>query len=233
MSRIKAFLEYLLVFILVILLTPSASDCLADDEEQEGSPESVQADKQVSPAILYNSRLRSYFFKEYRERYYLDRDQLIVSRTSIENWVDLQIAYHTKIIAEKLDALKVSYDLGNQLLLRLEQEPERTDIRREARLFLKAFKEETKSLRVKIGFMASGLDSKPNDTSQNYSVEKNSVGSRMNMVKGELNEAERLIRNYFLEPTHTVDVSDLDENNMMIRLYRVEKILESLEKTEL
>ena len=233
MNRIQAFLKYLLIFMLAILLTPSSRGFSANDDGQAESSESVRTDKQVSTAILNNSRLRSYYFREYRERHFQEGDHPMVSRSFIENWIDLQIIYNTKIISEKLDALKESYEYGNLLLQRLEKEPGRTDIRRETRLFFKDFREKTKSLRGKIDFMVSGLDSKPDDGFRNYSVEKESAGNRMNMVKEELNEAERLIRNYFLEPTHTVDVSDLEENNMMIRLYRIEKILESLEKTEL
>ena len=43
---------------------------------------------------------------------------------------------------------------------------------------------------------------------------------------------KKLIGNYFFKPTHTVDVRDLNKNNMMIRLYRIERILESLEKND-
>ena len=230
MKRTEAFLNYLLI--VAVLLTPCSLDSSANDAEQGESPGSVRTDKHISPAILNNSRLRSYYFREYRERHFQDLDQPMVSRSFIENWIDLQIIYNTKIIAEKLNALKESYEFGNQLLQRLENEPGRTDIRRETKLFFKDFRGKTKSLRGKLNFMISGLDSKPDQAFRNYSVEQDSAGNRMNMVKGELNEAERLIKNYFLEPTHTVDVSDLEENNMMIRLYRIEKILESLEKTE-
>ncbi len=51
------------------------------------------------------------------------------------------------------------------------------------------------------------------------------------MLKVELDEADKLIVNYFFTPAPpTVAVEDLNNNNMMIRLCRIEMILESIEK---
>lgn len=201
---------------------------------QDQQAESVRSGLQVSPLILNNSRLRSYYFREYEVKHFgYQKGAPAMGRNFVENWIDQQIIYNAGIIALKLKSLKDNHELGTNLLKRLEKEPERSDIRLQTKRFLKNFREDTKDLRSKIDFMVSGLDSKPEDDLRNYSVEKESAGHRMNMVKLELNEAEKLIRNYFLEPTHTVEVKDLEENNMMIRLYRIEKILESLEKTDL
>lgn len=202
-------------------------------EAIEQQPDPGTPDTQVAPAILNNSRLRSYYYREYVERHYQDRSRPLISRQFMENWIDKQIIYNTGIIKESLQTLKTEYEVGIQLLERLKKDPQRTDIQRQTKKFFKDFREEAKDLRKKIDFMVSGLDSKPDDDGVSYSVEKDSVEKRMKMVKSELDEAEKLIRNYFLEPTHTIDVRDLAENNMMIRLYRIERILESLEKTDL
>ena len=221
------------LFLLGSFLAPGTLIFPGIQEEKEQQPETGGPDSKISPAILNNSRLRSYYYREYLERHYLDRSRPLVSRQFMENWIDKQIIYNTGIIEERLQNLKTDYDVGIQLLDRLEKEPQRTDIRRQTKQFFKDFREEAKDLRNKIDFMVSGLDSKPDDDGIRYSVEKDSALKRMAMVKSELDEAEKLIRNYFLEPTHTIDARDLVENNMMIRLYRIEKILESLEKTNL
>ena len=226
-------IKLFLITAFLISLAPGTLIFSGIQEEKEEQTETGGPDAQGSPAILNNSRLRSYYYREYVERHYQVRGRMVVSRQFLENWIDKQIIYNTGIIESRLQTLKNDYEIGIKLLQRLEKEPQRTDIRRQTKRFFKDFREEAKDLRNKIDFMVSGLDSKPDDDGINYSVEKDSAGKRMTMVKSELDEAERLIRNYFLEPTHTIDARDLAENNMMIRLYRIEKLLESLEKTDL
>ena len=186
---------------------------------------------EVSPEIINNAKLRNYYFREFMELHYYNRTGMPRDGNFVENWIDLQIVYNTEMIAEMLSGLRTSYGVAYNLLERLEREPERPDIRSQSRRFFKEFREDVDDLRKKIDFMISGLPSKPKEGPINYSVEKGSSKSRMRMVEQELNEAEKLIGNYFFKPTHTVDVRDLNKNNMMIRLYRIEKILESLEKT--
>lgn len=235
MSRKYLSLKSFLIIFLSFLFASGTMVYSRKHPVQDQEADSARSTPQVSPQILNNSRLRSYYFREYEVRNFHSQKQAawVVGRNFVENWIDKQIIYNAGIIADKLENLKDSHELGTHLLKRLEKEPERRDIRLQTKRFLKNFREDTKDLRSKINFMVSGLDSKPENKLQNYSVEKESAGHRMKMVKSELNEAEKLIRNYFLEPTHTVAVRDLEENNMMIRLYRIEKILESLEKTDL
>lgn len=233
MKKLDTAIKVFLIGISLVLLTSGTKGFPLIQDGQDKDPGKVATDEQVSPAILNNSRLRSYYYREYVERHYQGRNRPLVSRNFLENWINKQIIYNTGIISERLETLKIEYAVGMQLLQRLEKEPGRTDIRRQTKRFFKDFREEAKDLRSKIDFMVSGLDSKPDDEKSNYSIEKASVGKRMEQVKSELDEAERLIRNYFLEPTHTIEARDLEENNMMIRLYRIEKIMESLEKTDL
>lgn len=234
MSRKHISVKSCLIIFSLVLFASGTMVYFGKYPGQDQQAESVSSSSLVSPAVLNNSRLRSYYFREYEAMHFgYQEGAPAMGRNYVENWIDQQIIYNAGIIALKLKSLKDNHELGTHLLKRLEKEPERRDIRLQTKRFLKNFREDTKDLRSKIDFMVSGLDSKPEDDMQNYSVEKESAGHRMNMVKSELIEAEKLIRNYFLEPTHTVEVRDLEENNMMIRLYRIEKILESLEKTDL
>jgi len=189
--------------------------------------------EEISPLILNNERLGRYYFREYMERFVYNRDVPRVGRIFLENWIDQQIIYNAQVIAERVDTLKNDHEMGVQLLKRLSKEPDRVDMKLQIKRFFREFRDDVGDLRKKIDFVVSGIDSEPEDRSRGYSTERTSVDERMALVKLELVEAERLIRDYFLNPTHTVEVRDLEDNNMMIRLYRIERIMESLENTSL
>ncbi len=212
------------------VLVPAAAQAGSNPQEQD--EDFAGSDIKISPAILNNQRLRAYFLKEYVERHYYNRSSQMMSRNFVENWIDLQISHNAEVIAERVTLLKNDYEMGSLLLARLEKEPERIDIKLQVTRFFRSFREEARSLRRKLNFLVTGLDSEPEDASRHYSIEKDSVPRRMTMVKAELVEMERLVRDYFFNPTHVVEVRDLEDNNMMIRLFRIEKIMESLEKTE-
>lgn len=195
-------------------------------------PDASEMASKISPGIMNNAKLRAYYYREYMERFAYNRNRLRMDRKFIEHWIDQQIIYNAQVIADKLKLLRNNSAIGAQFLDRMEREPERKDIKDRARSFFGDFRNEVKALRSRIDFVISGLDSKPGEFHESYSMEKTSARYRMDLLKEELGKADRQIRNYFLEPTHTVEVRDLEENNMMIRLYRIEKILESLEKTE-
>lgn len=189
--------------------------------------------EEISPLILNNQRLRRYYYREYMERFVYHRDVPRLAGIFVENWIDQQIVYNAQVIAERVEALKNDHAMGVQMLRRLSLEPERTDMKLQVKRFFSDFRDDVGSLRKKIDFVVSGLDSEPESQGRRYSTERSSVDERMEQVKIELSEAERLIKDYFLDPTHTVEVRDLEDNNMMIRLYRIERIMESLENTRL
>lgn len=233
MSRKRLLTKSFLIISLALLFTAEPVIVSEVRQSQDQQDEVIKSPSSVSPAVMNNSRLRNYFFREYMERHRYNKARPPIPRGFIENWIDRQIIYNSGIIAEKLSSLQEDHEFCILLLKRLEDSPERTDIKLHTRRFFEKFRKDTKKLRSKIDFIVSGLDSEPGDDRINYSIEKDSVQQRMRAAKDELNEAGRLIRNYFLEPTHTVKVEDLAENNMLIRLYRIERIMESLEKTEL
>lgn len=202
-----------------------------DGGEDHGRGQKKAPESLISPQILNNDRLRSHYYKEFRDRYYYSPSPTYFTDLFVDNWVDQQIIHNAETISEEITNLRIRHGMGLELLKRNVREPERSEIKREIRQFFKNFREDTGNLRERIQFIVSGLDSKPENEYQNYSIERDSANHRMELAGKELEEAERLIRNYFLKPTHTVSVSDLNENNMMIRLYRIEKIMESLEKT--
>jgi len=231
----KSLFKILMILVLFIPILKLSSDfssrvegaALNQEQKETSAPEDI------SPLILNNERLRRYYFREYMERFVHNRDVPRVGRIFLENWIDQQIIYNAQVMAERVETLKNDHDMGVQLLKRLSKEPDRVDMKLQVKRFFREFRDDVGDLRKKIDFVVSGLDSEPEDRSRGYSTERTSVDERMALVKQELVEAERLIRGYFLNPTHTVEVRDLEDNNMMIRLYRIERIMESLENTSL
>lgn len=248
-SRIKLLLAEVIRFstlrILLLLFLPISflqadirAGALASDD-QICQCQNGENSLKVSRAVLDNSRLRRYLRDDYlaSSSYYMKiftfksaKLPPNVTWDLVDQWIDEEIIGYSEEVAEKLCNLRKSYPLASVLLEGLEKDPDTEDLRLKARLFFKGFRGEAKALKRKIDFMIPGLPSKPEGEDVKKAVSQKTLMERMILLKAELDEADRLIVNYFFTPTiQTVAAEDLNNNNMLIRLYRIERILESIE----
>ncbi|MEE8460999.1 MAG: hypothetical protein V3S50_02625, partial [Acidobacteriota bacterium] len=94
---------------------------------------------------------------------------------------------------------------------------------------LKTMGDEAEDLRKTLSNVLRGLDSK-SDFKPEIDADSTNPGfqKEIRYIQEQLVKAEQRIRDYFFVPTHTVNLQDLQGQNMMIYLYRVEKMSKKL-----
>ncbi len=222
------------LFLSLLLMSLTSFYGLAQTNERQNKATTLQ----VSRTVLDNSSLRRHFRDEYLANDYFrakisfnSARRQRIAPALLEQLIDEEIIIRSEEIAERLNNLIKSYPIAVALLEGVEKEPDRKDLKQKARLFFRDFRNETKKLRGNIDFMISGLPSKPKNEAIEKSIVRKTPNEKLSLLELELDEAERLIMNYFfIPPVHTVTVNNLNNNNMMIRLYHIEKILASIEK---
>ena len=136
-------------------------------------------------------------------------------------------------VCQKLDALKLHFNTA----LRNRQETlsgasnPRSRLQAQARWkdSMEQMADEAKSLRRTLSYLLRGLKSKSNFKPE---IEANAHNSgfqkEIKFIQEQILKAEQRIKDYFLLPTHTINLEDLQGPNMLIYLYRVEKLSKEL-----
>ena len=89
--------------------------------------------------------------------------------------------------------------------------------------------DEAEDLRKMLSYVLRGLDNKSDFKPQiDADANKSGFQKEIRFIEGQIEKAEQQIKDYLFAPTHTVHLQDLQGQNMMIYLYRVEKISKEL-----
>ena len=94
---------------------------------------------------------------------------------------------------------------------------------------LKTMADEAEDLRKMLSYVLRGLDRK-SDFKPEIEANANNSGfqKEIQFIQEQIIKAEQRIRDYFFVPTHTVNLQDLQGENVMIYLYRVGKMSKAL-----
>ncbi len=89
--------------------------------------------------------------------------------------------------------------------------------------------DEAGDLRKTLSYVLRGLEDK-SDFKPEIDAHLTNPGflKEIQFIQGQIVKAEQRIRDYFFVPTHTVNLQDLQGENVMIYLYRVEKMSKAL-----
>ena len=89
--------------------------------------------------------------------------------------------------------------------------------------------DEAKNLRRSLSYVLRGLDNK-SDFKPEIEADANNLEfqKEIKFMREQIVKAEQRIRDYFFVPTHTVNLQDLQGENVMIYLYRVERMSKAL-----
>ena len=94
---------------------------------------------------------------------------------------------------------------------------------------LKTVAEQSENLPKTLASVLTNMDSK---TDFNPTIDANArelgFENELSYIENNILKAERRIEEYFFQPTHTVNLQDLQEGNMMIDLYRAQKMSEKV-----
>jgi len=151
----------------------------------------------------------------------------------LERQVDRLIDDFLARVSHQLGTLKIHFNTVLRSREEMLSEASNQESRREAQAHwkdsLETMADEAEDLRKILSYVLRGLDKK-SDFKPEIEANANNSGfhKEIQFIQEQLVKAERRIRDYFFVPTHTVNLQDLQGENVMIYLYRVGKMSKAL-----
>jgi len=151
----------------------------------------------------------------------------------LERQVDRLIDDFLARVSHQLGTLKIHFNTVLRSREEMLSKASNQESRREAQAHWKDSLEtmagEAEDLRKILSYVLRGLDKK-SDFKPEIEANANNSGfhKEIQFIQEQLVKAERRIRDYFFVPTHTVNLQDLQGENVMIYLYRVGKMSKAL-----
>ena len=184
-----------------------------------------------------NPLLRNYFLQQHLQNMsYTDvygRRLYRGNMRFLEQSVDRLIDDFLARVSQKLDALKLHFNtaLRNREETLSGASDPRSRLQAQARWkdSMEEVADKSKALRRTLSYVLRGLNSK-SDFKPEIEAHAHISGfqKEIQFIQEQILKAEQRIKDYFLLPTHTINLEDLQGQNMMIYLYRVEKMSKEL-----
>ena len=151
----------------------------------------------------------------------------------LERQVDRLIDDFLTRVSHQLDTLKIHFNTvlrsREEMLSEASSDEGRGEAQARWKDSLKTMADEAEDLRKILSYVLRGLDTK---TDFKPEIDAASTNPRfqkeIRFILKQIVKAEQRIRDYFFVPTHTVNLQDLQGENVMIYLYRVGKMSKAL-----
>lgn len=152
-----------------------------------------------------------------------------VNPAALERSVERLTAHFLTELGKKLKALKSSYQQVSSFRQSLLSEglgpQSRGKLLKDWSKMLDELEDNADDLKDSIRMVMPGVKSKTEFRPEvNTSAENPAFGNEIAFIGSQIEQAERGIRDFFFTPNHTVTVDELAGDNLLIQLYRVEKL---------
>lgn len=197
-----------------------------------GPAKDLTSDQEVNVA-RQNPILRAHFQKQFDRTF--DSFDRGADDPFVERYIDGQIDHYLKNLRVRLLRMRVGYISTKEALDgksgELPQRLPRT-LHRRLKDSLKQLADAANGLRSMIErILSGGLDRNGQVKPRVGRGSRETAFAReLRFLKGEMESAEQRINDYFLNPTFTVDVEELRNQNMLVHLYRVREMANRLRK---
>jgi len=151
----------------------------------------------------------------------------------LEREVDRLIDHFLGRVSHQLGTLKIHFNTVLRSREEMLSKASNQESRREAQIrwkdSLETMADEAEDLRKILSHVLRGLDNK-SDFKPEIEAKANNSGfhKEIQFIQEQIVKVEQRIRDYFFVPTHTVNLQDLQGENVMIYLYRVAKMSNAL-----
>ena len=151
----------------------------------------------------------------------------------LEQQVDRLVDDFLARVAHQLGTLKIHFNTvlrsRAETLSKASNDESRRGAQARWKDSLKTMADEAEDLRKILSYVLRGLDKK-SDFKPEIEANANNSGfhKEIRFIQEQIVKAERRIKDYFFVPTHTVNLQDLQGENVMIYLYRVGKMSKAL-----
>jgi len=184
-----------------------------------------------------NPTLRNHFFRQHIQMTsYMDVYGNLRYRGNVnmlEREVDRLIDDFLARVSQQLGTLKIHFNTvlrsREEMLSKVSNDESRREAQARWKDSLKRMADEAEDLRKSLSYVLRGLDEK-SDFKPEIDANANNSGfhKEIRFIQDQIVKAERRIMDYFFVPTHTVNLQDLQGENVMIYLYRVGKMSKAL-----
>jgi len=151
----------------------------------------------------------------------------------LEREVDRLIDDFLARVSHQLGTLKIHFNTvlrsREEMLSKVSNDESRREAQARWKDSLETMADEAEDLRKILSHVLRGLDKK-SDFKPEIEANANNSGfhKEIRFIQEQIVKAEQRIRDYFFVPTHTVNLKDLQGENVMIYLYRVGKMSKAL-----
>jgi len=151
----------------------------------------------------------------------------------LEQQVDRLVDDFLARVSHQLGTLKIHFNTvlrsREEMLSKASNQESRREAQARWKDSLETMADEAEDLRKMLSYVLRGLDKK-SDFKPEIEANANNSGfhKEIQFIQEQIVKAERRIRDYFFVPTHTVNLQDLQGENVMIYLYRVGKMSKAL-----
>ena len=192
----------------------------------------ARAQEEDLPPARQNQILREYFRRQYsgiefNEKWPEANDFFV------ERYIDRRIDVFLQQVREKLSNLKSRFAQVQEIRERTLSAPatgrDAVLNRKEWRRQLKELRDVANALRETLAFIFTDLDSKGGfkPKIEDRAV-KTGFDGEMNFMEEQIKKAEQRIVDYLFVPRNTVNLQDLQDENMLIHLYRVKELADEI-----
>ena len=151
----------------------------------------------------------------------------------LEREVDRLIDHFLGRVSHQLGTLKIHFNTvlrsREEMLSKASNQESRREAQARWKDSLETMADEAEDLRKILSHVLRGLDNK-SDFKPEIEANANNSGfhKEIQFIQEQIVKVEQRIRDYFFVPTHTVNLQDLQGENVMIYLYRVGKMSKAL-----
>ncbi len=151
----------------------------------------------------------------------------------LEQQVDRLVDDFLARVSHQLGTLKIHFNTvlrsREEMLSKASNQESRREAQARWKDSLETMADEAEDLRKMLSYVLRGLDKK-SDFKPEIEANANNSGfhNEIQFIQEQIVKVERRIRDYFFVPTHTVNLQDLQGENVMIYLYRVGKMSKAL-----
>ena len=221
-------LNLFLVFCLAVSGTFFFSFVRSDGSSGHQNP--MLRDHFLRQCLEITYRVPAFSTSEVYERVY-DR----VNRGGVERHVDRFLDEYLRELSQKLGEVRTRFSQAQrsqeQALAETANPTRRHESHKRWAAALKIVADHAKDLRNMLALVLTGLEDKSNFKPRIESdLSHSGFKDEMRFIEEQITKAERRIVDYYFRPTHIVHVSDLQNENMMIYLYRAWKMSKELGK---
>lgn len=185
-----------------------------------------EKEEEKAPSARANPVLRKYFHDQYVDAFWTGKENRFPAFA--DRFVDRQIDFLLTRIDKEMSRIKKSFAAARKARSAF-LEPQatlkrRNQARQQWKEQLKELSDAAGDLHGTLSSVLAEMESKDNHLPPLQKREDPTFRAPMRFLDSEIRLSQQRINEFFIEPTHVVNLQELEGDNMLIHLYHVDKM---------